>query len=246
MGVLHGQTPYHPGRRRRPRPPSHEARTVPGRRLLKDRPAEAREAKELGHWEMDTVISRKGSGGGLLVMLDRCSRRYVIDHLCHISQDEAILAIKRMKRRNALRTVRSVTTDNGCEFLDQERLDWAFMAKTCYTRSYASYEKGALENCNRLVRRWYPKVTDFSLLTRRQIQQLEDWINSMHRESLNGETAYAYDKRMAQAAYGVFADGRDEPCAAPDRACPRRLREFLLTQPLYKSSCTSSTQESFT
>ena len=200
MGVLHGQTPYHPGRRRRPRLPAHEARTVPGRRQLKDRPKEASEAKELGHWEMDTVISRKGSKGGLLVMLDRCSRRYVIEHLNHINQDEVIMAIKRMKRRNALRTVRSVTTDNGCEFLDQKRLDRVFKAETYYTRAYASYEKGAIENCNRLVRRWYPKGTDFNCLTRRQIQQLEDTINSIHRESLNGETAHAYDSRLAKAA----------------------------------------------
>ena len=197
MGVFHGQTPYHPGRRRRPRQPAHEARTVPGRRQIKDRP---KEAKELGHWEMDTVMSRKGSKGGLLVMPGRCSRRHVIEHLSHISQDEVIMAIKRMKRRKALGPVRSVTTDNGREFLDQKRLDRAFKAETCYTRAYASYEKGSIENCNRLVRRWYPKGTDFNQLTRRQILQLENWINSMHRESLNGETAYAYDSRLAQAA----------------------------------------------
>ena len=200
IGVFHGQTPYHPGRRRRPRLPAHEARTVPGRRQIRDRPAEAKEAKELGHWEMDTVISGKGSSGGLLVMLDRCSRRYVIEHLSHINQDEVVAAIRRMKRRNALRVVRSVTTDNGCEFLDQRRLDRAFKAETYYTRAYASYEKGAIENCNRLVRRWYPKGTDFNQLSRRQIRQLEDWINSIHRESLNGETAYAYDSRLAQTA----------------------------------------------
>ena len=173
---------------------------MPGRRQLRDRPKEAAEAKELGHFEMDTVISRKGSSGGLLVMLDRCSRRYVIEHLSHINQDEVIAAIRRMKRRKALGTVRSVTTDNGCEFLDQERLDRAFRSEVYYTRAYASYEKGAIENCNRLVRRWYPKGTDFNQLTRRQIQQLEDCINSIHRESLNGETAYAYDSRMAKVA----------------------------------------------
>ena len=93
-----------------------------------------------------------------------------------------------------------MTTDNGCEFLSQERLDRAFKAETYYTRAYASYEKGAVENCNRLVRRWYPKGTDFNQLTRRQFRRLEDWINTIHRESLNGETAYAYDSRLAKAA----------------------------------------------
>jgi len=47
----------------------------------------------------------------------------------------------------------SAAADNGCEFLSQERLDRAFKAETYYTRAYASYEKGAVENCNRLVRR---------------------------------------------------------------------------------------------
>src|SRR5574344_55021 len=73
MGVFYGDTPYHPGRRRRPKMPAHEARTVPGRRQLRDRPQEAENAEKLGHYEMDTVISRRGTGGGLLVMLDRCS-----------------------------------------------------------------------------------------------------------------------------------------------------------------------------
>ena len=129
-----------------------------------------------------------------------CISPYVIEHLSHINQDEVVAAIRRMKRRKALGTVRSVTTDNGCEFLDQKRLDRAFKSEVYYTRAYASYEKGAIENCNRLVRRWYPKGTDFNRLTRRQIRQLEDWINSIHRESLNGETAYAYDSRLAKVA----------------------------------------------
>ena len=200
MGVFHGQTPYHPGRRRKPKATAHEAKTVPGRRQIKDRPAAAQEAKELGHYEMDTVISKRGSHGGLLVMLDRCSRRYIIEHLNHINQDEVINAIRKMKARNALPVIRSVTTDNGCEFLSQKRLDKVFKAETYYTRAYASYEKGAIENCNRFVRRWYPKGTDFNSLTRREIKQLEDWINTIHRESLNGDTAYAYDSRLAQTA----------------------------------------------
>ena len=66
-------------------------------------------------------------------------------------------------------------------------------AETCYTSANSSYKKGAVENCNRMVRRWHPKGTDLNQLTGRQIWQLEDLINSMHRESLNGETAYAYD-----------------------------------------------------
>ena len=126
-------------------------------------------------------------------MIDRCSRRYVAERIGHVSQDCVVRAIGRMRARGALPVVRTVTTDNGCEFPGQRRLDGALGAEVYYTRAYASYEKGAIENCNRLVRRWYPKGTDFSRVTRREIRDLEGWINSMHRESLNRETAYDYD-----------------------------------------------------
>ena len=140
-----------------------------------------------------TVVSGRGGRGGLLVMIDRCSRRYVAERIGHVSQDCVVRAIGRMRARGALPVVRTVTTDNGCEFPGQRRLDGALGAEVYYTRAYASYEKGAIENCNRLVRRWYPKGTDFSRVTRREIRDLEGWINSMHRESLNRETAYDYD-----------------------------------------------------
>ena len=198
VGVFHGQTPYHPGRRRRPAAPAHEARTVPGRRRLADRPRAAGDAEEPGHSGMDTVVPGRGGRGGLPVMIDRCSRRYVAERIGHVSQGGVVRAIGRMRARGALPVVRTVTTDHGCEFPGQRRLDGELGAEVYYTRAYASYEKGAIENCNRLVRRWHPKGTDFNRLTRRQIRQLEDWINSIHRESLNGETAYAYDSRLAQ------------------------------------------------
>lgn len=93
---------------------------------------------------MDTVVSRSGTPGGLLVLLDRCGRRCVVEHLGHVSQDEVVRAVRRMKARNALPTVNS--------------------------------------------------------LTRRQIRDLEAPINSIHRESPDGETAYAYDSRLAQTS----------------------------------------------
>ena len=64
---------------------------------------------------MDAVVSGCGSRGGLLVLLDRCSRRCVVERIGHVSQDEVVRAVRRMKTRNALPTVRSVTTDNGCD-----------------------------------------------------------------------------------------------------------------------------------
>jgi IS30 family transposase len=105
-----------------------------------------------------------------------------------------------MIARNALVSVRSVTTDNGCEFLDPKKIKAVVGCNVYYTRAYASWEKGSVENCNRFVRRWYPKGTDFGKCTAADMHRLERVINSIHRKLLDGLTAYQYDTVYAKAA----------------------------------------------
>ena len=102
--------------------------------------------------------------------------------------------------RKALGKVRSITTDNGCEFLDPKKIKAVVGCDVYYTRAYASWEKGSVENCNRFVRRWYPKGTDFGKCTTADMHRLERVINSIHRKLLDGLTAYEYDTAYARAA----------------------------------------------
>ena len=187
-------------RHRRKRNPGHPARTVLGRRKLDDRPAEAVQPKEAGHLEMDTVVSCAGGKGGLLVLFDRLSRKYYVKKLGKVSQRCVLLAIGRLIAEGTLQTVRSVVTDNGCEFLSQRKLDKVFGACVYYTRAYAAYEKGAVENCNRILRRWFPKGTDFATLPPKRIQQVADFINDCHRASLGGKTANQRHEELTCAA----------------------------------------------
>ena len=65
---------------------------------MKDRPKEANDRSEPGHLEMDTVVSCLGGAGGLLVLIDRCTRECFIELLDSISQEAVVRALKRMKR----------------------------------------------------------------------------------------------------------------------------------------------------
>ena len=96
--------------------------------------------------------------------------------------------------------VRSVATDNGCEFLDPEKIKAVVGCNVYYTRAYASWEKGSVENCNRFVRRWYPKGTDFGKCMRADMHRLERVVNSIHRKLIDGRTAYEYDTAYSRAA----------------------------------------------
>ena len=111
-----------------------------------------------------------------------------------------VVALKRMLARKAVGKVLSITTDNGCEFLDPKKIKAVVGCNVYYTRAYASWEKGSVENCNRFVRRWYPKGTDFGKCTTADMHRLERVINSIHRKLLDGLTAYQYDTAYARAA----------------------------------------------
>ena len=200
IGVHHGETPYHPDGRRRAGVKPHPAKTVPTHLQLEDRPGEADGRSERGHFEMDTVVSSLNGTGGLLTLVDRCSRRCFIEKLRFISQGEVIRALRRLRKRHEFREVKSVTTDNGCEFLDDAAIKAVVGSDVYYTRAYASWEKGSVENLNRLVRRWYPKGTDFALVTRADVRRLEEAINDIHRLSLGGKTAAQFDAELARTA----------------------------------------------
>lgn len=201
MGVNRGETPYHPGRRRRPRQDAHPAKVLPNRRRISERPKEADDPSELGHKEFDTIVSCAGGRGGLLVDIDKCSLKVAIEPIGSVSRRAVSRAFQRMKRRGAIdANLKTATTDNGCEVSHQKALERILGCPVYYTRACASYEKGAVENANRIIRRWFPKGTDFSRVAREDVLAVEAIVNSIHRLSLKGDSAHEYHSRLAKAA----------------------------------------------
>ena len=189
IAVKYGQTPYRPDRDRPKHPRAHPAKTVPGRLQISDRPREANERSEPGHYEIDTIVSCLGGRGGLLVLIDRMLRQYFIAPIGRISQKAVNRALAKLVRSGALGKIKSITSDNGREFLNPKAIGRIAGCKVYYTRAYASWEKGSVENANRMVRRWYPKGTDFSKCSKAEIARLQDTINSIRRRRLGGLSA---------------------------------------------------------
>lgn len=194
IGVEHGETPYHPSRRRKSHVPLRRAFKKPENLSIEERP-DISQRDEFGHWEMDCVVSGLGGKGGLLVLAERKTRKYLAVRLKRITQAAVLYALRTLIRDGQMKKVLSITTDNGGEFLDSGRIADLFAKinetlKIYYTHAYAAWEKGSVENANRHVRRFYPKGTDFSRLTNKEVAQLQDFINSIPRPySLKGLTA---------------------------------------------------------
>ena len=87
---------------------------------------------------------------------------------------------------------KSITTDNGSEFLQYDLLTKSVRSgkrfDIYYCHSYAAWEKGTVENHNRMIRRWFPKGTDFAKITKRRIAEIQDWMNNYPRAVLNWKT----------------------------------------------------------
>ena len=160
---------------------------------ITERPKEADERTEPGHWEIDLVIGRKGTKPVILTLVDRKTRKslYVLSR--NKTQQEVLRAVRRARKRaggDFTEVFKTITADNGSEFLDSEGLKKASgCEEVYYAHPYSSWERGSNENGNRMLRRFVPKGTNIGKLTDEELQRIEDWINNYPRKIHGYRTA---------------------------------------------------------
>ena len=161
---------------------------------ITQRPEVAQSRTEPGHWEMDLVVGKKGTKPVLLTLSNRKSREEMIFKLPNRQAATIRGVFDRLERQmpDFHSRIRTITTDNGSEFLQYADLTRSIYGgkrfEVYYCHSYAAWEKGTNENHNRMIRRWFPKGTDFSKVTKKEIAALQDWMNGYPRKILNWAT----------------------------------------------------------
>ncbi len=142
--------------------------------------------KRLGDIEVDLIIG-KNHGSGLLVTLDRTSLVITIDKIKSKRPDHIkALLMKRMSNNKYLKTM---TFDNDMAFSLHHEIAKDLSIKTYFTRPYTSQDKGSIENRNGVIRRFYPKKTDFNLITNKSIRRVEAMINKRPIRKFKYQTA---------------------------------------------------------
>lgn len=157
---------------------------------IEQRPAWINSREEPGHWEMDLVVGPSGSRPVLLTLVERVSRHELMFKL----PDRRAATIRGVfdglerKYPDFKERFRSITTDNGSEFMEYDELIRSVKGgkrfDVYYCHSYAAWEKGTNENHNRMIRRFFPKGTDFSRVTKKRIAEIQDWMNGYPRKVL--------------------------------------------------------------
>ncbi len=165
-------------------------------RSIEERPQSIEKRGEQGHWEMDCVVG-KGKAC-LLVMTERTKRQELIFKMKAKKQENVKEVIDRLERKHKNRfrdMFKTITMDNGSEFLDQEALEASCLRAgekrtTCYyAHPYSAWERGSNEVANKLIRRFVPKGTNINKLTKAEIQRIEHWMNNYPRRMFGYKSA---------------------------------------------------------
>jgi len=182
--------------KRKPKEEKKGSRVVhPELPSIEDRPGHIGERLEYGHWEMDLVVGpQEGSGKVLLTLTERKTRQEMIFKLSDRKAASVRAVFDRLERTmpNFYDCFKSITTDNGPEFLEHDRLIKSVLGgvrfAVYYCHSYAAWEKGSNEVHNRMIRRWFPKGTDLARVSKRRIAEVQDWMNNYPRKILGWKT----------------------------------------------------------
>ena len=154
---------------------------------IEDRPKSVEKRKEIGHWEDDTVVSRE-SRVRLKTINERVSGIILIGKM----RDGSIAESNRVviERLSALppETRKTLTRDRGTENLGYRKIEEALDMTCWFAHAYCSQERGSNENGNGLIRRPYPKKTNFALVSDEKISRLEYLLNTRPRKRHGGLT----------------------------------------------------------
>lgn len=196
------------GRKPKKKAPKTKQRTIGT--SIDERPEEANNRSEFGHWEIDGVIGRKTDKSELVTIIERQTLQYLILRVPERTQGAVIEALDLLEKKHGklfTGIFKSITSDNGGEFLDFEGIEKSKYknrkkrTKQYFAHPYSSWERGSNENANGIVRRFIPKGTNLNTVSDEKILWIQNWINNLPRKKL----AYKSANSLFQAELSKLA-----------------------------------------
>jgi IS30 family transposase len=157
---------------------------IPFRVSISKRPVEANNRLEIGHFEVDSIESSRKISGAIRTFVDRKSRMLFIEKVKDLTSKEGLRADIKVFSKIPKSVLKTVTYDNGREHHLHYKLIQKFGLKTYFCHPYCSSERGTNENTNGLIRRYYPKGTNFEEINNDDLQFLAMYLNNKPRKCL--------------------------------------------------------------
>ena len=174
--------------KRRARPVGGRRISIPNRTSISERPAEV-DGKRFGDFEMDTIVGR-GNHGAIVTLIERSTSMLFMRKLKKGKNAKELARIVIYLLSPFKEHVKSITTDNGTEFACHEMIGKSLGVTICFADPYASWQKGAIENANGLIRQYVPKTETFEHVSHQQITKYSKKINIRPRKKLEFKTPH--------------------------------------------------------
>ena len=174
--------------KRRARPVGGRRISIPNRTSISERPAEV-DGKRFGDFEMDTIVGR-GNHGAIVTLIKRSTSMLFMRKLKKGKNAKELARTVIHLLSPFKEHVKSITTDNGTEFACHEMIGKSLGVTICFADPYASWQKGAIENANGLIRQYVPKTETFEHVSHQQITKYSKKINIRPRKKLEFKTPH--------------------------------------------------------
>lgn len=169
------------GKKRKPKGRT-KVTQLENRVFIEKRPKIVEKRKRFGDWEGDFIVSGKSGTGVLLVLHERKARYTIIREI--MSKSPALVNQYIQEMFGIVVCFNSLTLDNDIVFRKHEELSELLGKPVYFCHPYRSWEKGSVENTNKLIRQYIPKGSDISQYTDKEIQKIEDKLNNRPRKCL--------------------------------------------------------------
>lgn len=159
---------------------------IPNRVDIDERPDLVQKKERFGDLEIDLIIG-KGHKGALLTINDRATGFLFMDKVeskeAHVVEAKAIELLQDWKP-----WINTITSDNGKEFTNHAAIADKLQIDFFFAKPYHSWERGANENLNGLVRQYFPKEREFITIKTNEINQVVNILNNRPRKRFGYQT----------------------------------------------------------
>lgn len=162
---------------------------IPNRIDISERPEAIERRQRYGHWEGDTMVGGKRQGR-IVTHVERKARYTLARLIPDGTADSFNQASDHCFTKIPAQYRLTLTLDNGSENAQHEWLSNKLGVKIYFAKPYASWERGTNENTNGLIRRYFPKGTDFLTITQKQLDKVIHLLNHRPRKCLNYRTPF--------------------------------------------------------
>ena len=165
---------------------------------IDERPSEVLTREIPGHWEGDLVIG-KNHESAIGTLVERTTRFLIIVYLKKKDATSVRKAFEKAFKNIPKHLKLSLTYDNGSEMAQHKLFTKNTKIKVYFTHPYSPWERPTNENTNGLIRDYFPKGTDFNLIKKKQLIEVQNQLNERPRKTLEHESPLNEISRLYKA-----------------------------------------------